>query len=94
MRKLGLAVYKPVPGWSVALARNFLEEMGVTIEVDDETCTFAFTYNTGGATPDFDGADALIALMMAIAYREGLAARAFDGTDADYELEGAIWLPV
>jgi hypothetical protein len=93
LRKLGLPKYKDSPGWAVALARDFLERNGITLELDDAICTFALTYNTGRDDPDYDGADALVALIMAIGYRERLLARAFDGADADYELEGAIWLP-
>lgn len=93
LRQLGLKNYKKQPAKAVALALQACSAAGITIEADADVLGVCSEYYSGGATPDHDAADALVALCTAILYREGECRAAIGGCPVDHRLEGAIWVP-
>ena len=93
LRQLGLKNYKKQPAKAVALALQACSAAGITIEADADVLGVCSEYYSGGATPDHDAADALVALCTAILYREGECRAAIGGCPVDHRIEGAIWMP-
>lgn len=93
LRQLGLKRYKNQPAEAIAVLFQACAAVGITIEADAEVLRVCRDYSSGGATPDHDAADALVALCTAILYREGECRAAIGGFQADHRIEGAIWVP-
>ena len=85
--------YKNQPAEAIAVLFQACAAVGITIEADAEVLRACRDYSSGGATPDHDAADALVALCTAILYREGECRAAIGGFPADHRIEGAIWVP-
>lgn len=99
LRTMGLTGYKSRPDEAVSAAIAACAAAGIKLDVDLRLVALACRYSSGTAkTPDFDVADALVALCTAILYAEG-ACRPVIAPDPTWqerfvkELEGAIWAP-
>lgn len=88
LRARGLIGYKSRPEEAVQLARAACADANVELEVDAHVLEMCCRYSSGGTKPDYDAADAFVALCTAILHAEG-ATRAADGNERD----GAIWVP-
>lgn len=99
LRAMGLASYKARPDEAVRLGAAACAAAGIDLEVDPRLVALACRYSSGTArAPDYDVADALVALCTAILYAENgcRMALAPDPTWQEQrarEWEGAIWVP-
>jgi hypothetical protein len=77
LRQMGLANYKSRPKDRLGIAA--CTAAGITVDVDSRLRALCCRYRSGGTTPDYDAADAFIALGTAILYAEGTCRMAIDG---------------
>jgi hypothetical protein len=99
LRTMGLTGYKSRPDEAVRVGIAACAAAGIKLDVDLRLVALACRYSSGTAkTPDFDVADAFVALCTAILYAEG-ACRPVIAPDPMWqerlvkEWEGAIWVP-
>lgn len=95
LRAMGLAAYKSRPDESVRLGVAACTAAGITLDIDPRIVTLACRYSSGTTrSPDFDVADALVALCTAVLHGERATRMAMpeDGGDLA-EYEGAIRVP-
>jgi len=94
LRRLGLARYKDRPAEALQRARNACAAAGIILDVDERILAVCRTYDSGGAAPDHDAADAFVALCTAILYAHGACRPALPASEeARAAREGIIWLP-
>jgi hypothetical protein len=99
LRRMALTSYKSKPEEAVRRAIAGCAAAGITLDVDLRLVALACRYSSGTATtPDYDVADAFVALCTAILHAENAchAALAPDPTWQERlvkEWEGAIWVP-
>jgi hypothetical protein len=68
--------------------------IGRLLDVDLRLKAFCCRYSSGrGRTPDYDAADAFVALCTGILHAEGACSAAIDGDPYFKQTEGAIWVP-
>jgi hypothetical protein len=65
----------------------------ITLHVDSRLRARCCRYSSGGKTPDYDAADAFIALCTAILHAQGACRMTIDGDAFVKGSEGAIWVP-
>jgi hypothetical protein len=93
LRQMGLARYKSQPDEAIRLGIAACAAAGIKLDVDLRLMALCCRYSSGGRNPDYDAADALVALCTAILHAEG-ASRAAIGNDPFLKgVEGAIWVP-
>ncbi len=99
LRTMGLASYKSRPEEAVRLGIAACAAAGIKLDVDLRLIALACRYNTGTEkAPDYDVADAFVALCTAILHAE-CQCRPVLAPDPDWderylrESEGAIWVP-
>jgi hypothetical protein len=98
LRAMGLATYKSRPDEAVRLGIAACAAAGIKLDVDLRLVALCCRYSSGGKTPDYDVADAFVALCTAILHAEG-ACRPAIASDPIWqkrllkEWEGAIWIP-
>jgi hypothetical protein len=92
LRQMGLANYKSRPEDAIRLGIAACTAAGITLDVDPRLRQLCCRYSSGGTTPDYDAADAFVALCTAILHAEGACRMAIDG-DTFVGREGAIWVP-
>jgi hypothetical protein len=95
MRTLGRRDYKRDPKQAIKTVLAHCAGKGISVELDSTIRDFCESYDSGrGTTSDPDGSDALIALAVAILYREGLCQEAIYHADRNRRMvEGVIWGP-
>ncbi|XYI00016.1 hypothetical protein ACMHYB_09760 [Sorangium sp. So ce1128] len=94
LRQMGLANYKARPDEAVRLGIAACAAAGIKLDVDLRLLALCCRYSSGGKTPDYDAADAFVALCTAILHAEGACRPAIvDGDPSLKEREGAIWIP-
>lgn len=95
LRRMGLVKYKSRPEEAVRLGIAACAAAGIKLDVDLRLVALCCRYSSGGKTPDYDVADAFVALCTAILYAEGECRPAIDDHDGRWlkEREGAIWVP-
>ncbi|MBI2835918.1 MAG: DUF429 domain-containing protein [Acidobacteria bacterium] len=93
LRQMGLANYKSRPEEAMRLGIAACTAAGITLDVDPRLRALCCRYSSGGKTPDYDAADAFIALCTAILHAEGTCRMAIDGDALLKGSEGAIWVP-
>jgi Protein of unknown function (DUF429) len=99
LRTMGLSSYKSRPDEAVRLGIAACAAAGIQLDVDLRLIALACRYSSGSAkAPDFDVADAFVALCTAILYAEN-GCRPLLAPDSTWpewalkEREGAIWVP-
>jgi hypothetical protein len=92
LRRMGLANYKSRPDEAIRLGIAACAAAGIKLSVDLRLLALCCRYSSGGKTPDYDAADAFVALCTAIIKAEGGCRMAADG-GALTENEGAVWVP-
>jgi hypothetical protein len=99
LRTMGLASYKSRPDEAVRLGIAACAAAGIKLEVDLRLVALCCRYSSGTRnTPDYDVADAFVALCTAILHAEG-ACRPAIASDPMWQerllkqWEGAIWVP-
>ncbi|MBK8259304.1 MAG: DUF429 domain-containing protein [Polyangiaceae bacterium] len=98
LRAMGLPSYKSRPDEAVRLGIAACAAAGIKLSIDLRLVALACRYSSGNAkTPDYDVADAFVALCTAILHAEN-ACRPALGPDPARErqladCEGAIWVP-
>jgi hypothetical protein len=99
LRTMGLASYKSRPDEAVRLGIATCAAAGVKLDVDPRLVALACRYSSGTAKrPDFDAADAFVALCTAILHAEN-GCRPVLAPDPTWQerllmqREGAIWVP-
>ena len=95
LRHMGLPSYKGRPDDAVRAAIAACALAGVSLEVDPRIRALCTRYSSGTpAQPDFDAADAFVALCTSILYAEGACRPArVVGDIPRHSREGAIWVP-
>jgi hypothetical protein len=93
LRRMGLAHYKSRPGEAISRAIAGCLAAGIALDVDPRLRARCCRYASGGKTPDYDAADAFVALCTAILHAEGACRRAIDGNPFLKGSEGAVWVP-
>jgi len=99
LRTMGLASYKSRPDEAVRLGIAACAAAGIKLDIDLRLIALACRYSSGTAkTPDYDVADAFVALFTAILHAEGQCrpVLALDSALQERllkESEGAIWVP-
>jgi hypothetical protein len=93
LRQMGLANYKCRPEEAIRLGIAACTAAGIAVDADPRLRALCCRYNSGGKTPDYDAADAFIALCPAILHAEGTCRMAIDGDASVKGSEGAIWVP-
>jgi hypothetical protein len=93
LRQMGLTSYKSRPDEAVRLGIASCQAAGIKLDVDQRVMALCCRYNSGGMTPDYDVADAFVALCTAILHAEGACRAAITGDPVLKEREGAIWVP-
>jgi hypothetical protein len=93
LRHMGLAAYKSQPQEAVRLGIAACAAAGIKLDVDLRLMALCCRYSSGGKTPDYDAADAFVALCTAILHAEGACRAAGDGNPCLKGTEGAIWVP-
>ena len=91
LRQMGLANCKSQPEAAIGLGIAACTAAGITLDVDSRLRPLCCRYSSGRKTPDYDAADAFIALCTAILHAEGACRMATDGDTFANESEGAIW---
>jgi len=96
---MGLASYKSRPDEAVRLGIAACAAAGIKLDIDLRLIALACRYSSGTAKrPDYDVADAFVALFTAILHAEGQCrpVLALDSALQERllkESEGAIWVP-
>lgn len=93
LRQMGLSGYKSRPDEAVRLGLAACAAAGIQVEVAPGLLALCCRYSSGGKTPDYDAADAFVALCTAIVHAEGGCRMATDGGGYLNEIEGAVWVP-
>jgi hypothetical protein len=93
LRRMGLANYKSRPEEAIRLGIAACAAAGIKLDVDLRLMALCCRYSSGGQTPDYDAADAFVALCTAILHAEGACRAAIDHAPSQKESEGAIWVP-
>jgi hypothetical protein len=99
LRTMGLSNYKSRPGDAVRLGIAACSAAGIELDVEPELIDLACRYSSGSRkAPDYDVADAFVALCTAILHAEGATCPALPPSEAGaaqrrLEREGAIWIP-
>jgi hypothetical protein len=93
LRQMGLSSYKSRPDESIRLSIAACLAAGIKLEVTPEILALCCRYSSGGRTPDYDAADAFVALCTAILHAEGACRAAVAGDPWLKECEGAVWVP-
>ncbi len=93
LRQMGLTSYKSRPEEAIRLGMAACVAAGIKLEVTAELVALCCRYSSGGKTPDFDAADAFVALCTAILHAEGACRPAIGGAPYLKEVEGAVWVP-
>ncbi len=93
LRQMGLANYKSRPNEAISLCIAACEAAGIKLDIDHRVARCCRYYSSGTRTPDYDAADAFVALCTAILHAEGACHEAIDGDPFLKEREGAIWVP-
>ncbi len=93
LRQMGLASYKSRPDEAIRLGIAACLAAGIKVDVTPEILALCCRYSSGGRSPDYDAADAFVALCTAILHAEGACRAAVDGDPYVKEREGAIWVP-
>lgn len=93
LRQMGLANYKSRPDEAIRLGIAACAAAGIKLDVDLRLMALCCRYSSGGKTPDYDAADAFVALCTAILHAEGSCRMAIDGDPFLKEREGAVWVP-
>jgi hypothetical protein len=99
LRQMGLANYKSRPAKrpdeAIRRAIAACTALAITLDVDPRLPALCCRYSSGGRTPDYDAADALVALCTAILHAEGACRMAMDGgfLHAILGTQTAPWLP-
>ena len=93
LRRMGLSSYKSKPEEAIRLGIAACAAMGLQLDVDLQLMARCCRYSSGGTAPDYDAADAFVALCTAILYAEGACGAATAGDQQLRGLEGAIWVP-
>lgn len=99
LRTMGLTSYKSRPDEAVRLGIAACAAAGIKLDVDFRLVALCCRYSSGTTkTPDYDVADAFVALCTAILHAEGacrpvLAADPLWHERLVKEWEGAIWVP-
>ncbi len=99
LRAMRLTSYKSRPDEAVRLGIRACADAGIQLDVDPRLLALCCRYSSGTAkAPDYDVADAFVALCTAVLHAEG-ACRPVLAPDALWqehllkEWEGAIWVP-
>jgi hypothetical protein len=93
LRQMGLAAYKSRPEEAIRLGVGACAAAGIKLDVDLRLIALCCRYRSGGKTPDYDAADAFVALCTAILYAEGACRAGGDGDPYLKATEGAVWVP-
>ena len=93
LRQMGLSNYKSRPDDAIRLSIAACAAAGITLDVDLRLIALCCRYSSGGKKPDYDAADAFVALCTAILHAERGCRMAIDGDPYIKDLEGAIWVP-
>jgi hypothetical protein len=93
LRRMGLASYKSRPDEAMRLGIAACAAAGIKLDVDLRLMALCCRYSSGGRTPDYDAADAFVALCTAILHVEGGCRMAGDGDPYLKTIEGAVWVP-
>jgi hypothetical protein len=93
LRQMGLSKYKSQPSEAIRLSIAACAAAGITLDVDPRLVALCCKYSSGGKRPDYDAADAFVALCTAILHAEGACHAAIDGDPLLKDREGVIWLP-
>jgi hypothetical protein len=93
LRQIGLANYKSQPEEAIRFGMAVCRAAGTTLHVDSRLRALCCRYSSGGKIPDYDAADAFIALCTAILHAEGTCRMAINGDVFVKGSEGAIWVP-
>jgi hypothetical protein len=92
MRVLGVRDYKRAPGRAIDAAVRHLAERGVRFTIAPAVRRACEAYDTGGgASTDYDAADALVAACLAALIRERMAHEIVGDPPGARDREGAIW---
>jgi hypothetical protein len=92
LRQMGLIGYKSQPQEAIRLGIAACAAAGIKLDVDFRLMALCCRYSSGGRVPDYDVADAFVALCTAILHAEGACRPAVEGSYLK-ETEGAIWVP-
>lgn len=93
LRQMGLTRYKSRPAEAIRIAIAACVAGGIKLEIAPAIVALCSRYSSGGKTPDYDAADAFVALCTAILHAEGGCRVATTGDPGLKETEGAIWVP-
>lgn len=93
LRQMGLRNYKSRPDEAIRLGIASCVAAGIELDVDQRLMALCCRYSSGRRTPDYDVADAFVALCTAILHAEGACRAAITGDLGLKEREGAIWVP-
>lgn len=95
LRQLGLVSYKSHPAVALHFSIAACAAAGIALDVEPRLAERCCEYNSGGKSPDYDAADAFVALCTAILHAEGQCRAAMPPGAPHWlkEREGAIWLP-
>jgi hypothetical protein len=90
---MGLFNYKSRPDEAIRLGIAACAAADIKLDIDLRLMALCCRYSSGGRAPDYDAADAFVALCTAILHAEGACRAAFDGDPLLKSIEGAIWVP-
>jgi hypothetical protein len=93
LRLMGLARYKSQPDEAIRRSIAACTAAGIKLDVDLRLMALCCRYSSGSKNPDYDAADAFVALCTAILHAEGASRAAIDSNLFLKEIEGAIWVP-
>jgi hypothetical protein len=93
LRQMGMANYKSRPNEAIRLGIAACAAAGIKLDIDRRLGALCRRYSSGRKTPDYDAADAFVALCTAILHAEGACHEAIDGDPPLKEREGAVWVP-
>jgi hypothetical protein len=93
LRQMGLASYKSRPEEAIRLGIAACAAAGIRLDVDLRLMALCCRYSSGGRSPDYDAADAFVALCTAILHAEGACRAAIDGDPWLKTVEGAVYVP-
>jgi hypothetical protein len=91
LRTLGVRTYKREPRRAIDAMARRLAARGITLELDPRVRAACEAYDTGGASPDHDAADALVAACIGVLHRVGAARPIAAEGAAAAGPDGAIW---
>jgi hypothetical protein len=93
LRRMGLSIYKSQPEEAIRLGIAACAAAGIKLDIDLRLMALCCRYSSGRKVPDYDAADAFVALCTAILHAEGACRAVVDGDPFLKESEGAIWVP-